>query len=196
MHIGLDFDNTVALYDRVFHRRALEEGLIGPDTPARKRPVRDAIRALPDGDRTWTELQGVVYGRLMAEAEPAPGVEAFLLACRAARVRVSIISHKTEYPEVGERVSLRAAARSWLEQQGFATRLGVPVGNIAFVGTQDEKIERIRREGCTHFVDDLVEVLARPDFPAGVERILYDPAGTGRPPRGVLALPSWERIRA
>lgn len=195
MHIGLDFDNTVALYDRVFHRRALADGLIPPGTAVNKRAVRDAIRALPDGDRSWTELQGLVYGRLMDEAEAAPGIDRFLLACREAGARVSIISHKTEFPAIGERVSLRDAARSWIGRQGFTSRFGVAAADIAFVGTQDEKIRRIGRAGCTHFVDDLVEVLGRPDFPRGVERILYDPARAGAPPAGVLAFASWARIR-
>jgi hypothetical protein len=196
MHVGLDFDNTVVLYDRLFHRRALEEGLIPRGTAVNKRAVRDAIRALPDGDRSWTELQGRVYGRLLEEAEPAPGLERFLLACRDAGARVSIISHKTEYPALGERVSLRAAARAWIEGQGFTVRFGLAPADVVFVATQDEKIDRIRRAGCTHFVDDLVEVLGRPDFPAGVERILYDPGRASRPPGGVLALASWAQIRA
>ena len=29
--------------------------------------------------------------------------------------------------------------------------------------------------GCTHFIDDLEEVLAHPDFPVAVERLLFDP---------------------
>lgn len=195
MHIGLDFDNTVVLYDHVFHRSATAAGLIPRESPAHKKLVRDAIRALPDGERRWTELQGIVYGRLMPEAELAPGVEGFLLACRERGVRVSIISHKTEYPARGERISLRRAARAWLDRQGFVTRFGVAPADIVFVGTQDEKLDRIRRQGCTHFVDDLVEVLARPDFPPDVERILYDPGGASPPPRGVRAYRSWVEIR-
>jgi hypothetical protein len=156
--------------------------------------VRDAIRLLPDGERIWTELQGIVYGRAMPEAEPAPGVGAFLRACRAAAVRVSIISHKTEYPAIGERVSLRDAARSWLAAQGFSARFGVEPADVYFVGTLAEKLARIAAQGCTHFVDDLVEVLGHPDFPRGVAGILYAPGG-GEAPPGMRVFSSWDAIR-
>jgi hypothetical protein len=194
MHIGLDFDNTIVTYDRVFHQAARERGLIGPGVPVRKREVRDAIRLLPEGERAWTELQGVVYGRLMAQAEPAPGVESFLAACSAARIRVSIISHKTEFPAIGERVSLRAAARAWLEARGFVARHGIDPRDVIFVGSIVEKLAEIAERGCTHFVDDLVEILDHPAFPPGVERILFAPSG-GAPPAGVLLFDTWEGVR-
>jgi hypothetical protein len=193
MHIGLDFDNTIVLYDRAFHRRALAAGLIGPGVPARKREVRDAVRRGAGGDPAWTELQGVVYGRAMGEAEPAPGVEKFLAACRAAAVRVSIISHKTEYPVIGERVNLRDAARGWLAARSFSARFGIAAADILFVGTLAEKLAAIGERGCTHFVDDLPEVLGHPAFPAGVARILFAPGGAEAPP-GVVGFRTWEQI--
>jgi len=194
MHIGLDFDNTIVTYDRLFHLAALERGLIAAGVPRRKREVRDAIRLLPGGENAWTELQGVVYGRRMPEAEPAPGVEDFLRACGAAGVRVSIISHKTEFPAIGERVNLRDAARAWLAARGLASRHGIAAADILFLGTLAEKLAAIADRACTHFVDDLVEVLGHPDFPPGVERILYAPA-CGTPPPGVVAFDSWEGVR-
>jgi phosphoglycolate phosphatase-like HAD superfamily hydrolase len=193
MHIGLDFDNTIVTYDRLFHRAALERGLVAAGVPRRKREVRDAIRLLPGGEDLWTELQGVVYGRRMPEAEPAPGVEAFLAACSAAGVRVSIISHKTEFPAIGERVNLRDAARSWLAARGLAARHGVDPADVLFLGTLAEKLAAIAARGCAHFVDDLVEVLGHPAFPPGVERILYAPPG-GALPAGVLVFETWEAI--
>ena len=33
MRIGIDFDNTIACYDGVFHQAALERGLIPPILP-------------------------------------------------------------------------------------------------------------------------------------------------------------------
>lgn len=193
MRLGLDFDNTIVTYDRLFHRVALERGLIAPGVPPSKREVKDAIRARPGGEDAWTELQGVVYGRRMAEAEPAPGVERFLAACSAAGIPVSIISHKTEFPAIGERVSLRDAARAWLAGRGLLERHGIDPAEVFFVGTLAEKLALIAARGCTHFVDDLLEVLAHPDFPRGVQRILYAPPG-GALPAGITARDSWEAI--
>jgi hypothetical protein len=196
MHLGLDFDNTIVTYDRLFHRAALDRGLIDAAVPANKREVRDAIRLLPGGERAWTELQGIVYGRRMVEAEPAPGVEPFLAACAAAGARVSIISHKTEFPAIGERVSLRDAARAWLAAQGLAERHGIAAADVLFLGTLAEKLAAIGARGCTHFVDDLLEVLGHPAFPPGVARILYAPPGGEPPPAGVVRFDTWEGIRA
>lgn len=195
MHIGLDFDNTIVTYDSLFHRAALERGLIDAAVPRHKRAVRDAIRLLPGGEDAWTELQGVVYGRRMPEAEPAPGVERFLAACRAADLRVSIVSHKTEFPALGERVNLRDAARAWLAASGFEDRHGIDPADVHFLGTLAEKLAAIGACGCTHFVDDLVEVLGHPAFPPGVERVLYAPPG-GAIPAGVVAFDTWEAIGA
>ncbi len=190
-HLGVDFDNTVVLYDAVFHRRALARGLITPAVPARKQAVREAVRARPGGERAWTELQGEVYGTALGEAEAAPGVEGFLLACRQAGVRVSIVSHKTRFPVLGGRVDLRAAAHGWLEGRA---RLGIEPGDVVFTETLAEKLAEIGRRGFAAFVDDLPEVLAHPDFPAGVERILYARWGEAALP-GVHAFPTWDAIR-
>jgi hypothetical protein len=112
----------------------------------------------------------------------------------SAGVRVSIISHKTEYPALGERVNLRDAARAWLAARGLVARHGIDPDDILFLGTLAEKLAAIADRGCTHFVDDLVEVLGHAAFPAGVVRILY-----GSPclelPAGVVAFDSWDGIR-
>ena len=65
----------------------------------------------------------------------------------------------------------------WMEGNGlFASRgLGVASEDVFFESTRLEKLARIQRLGCTHFIDDLEEVFADPDFPVGLECILYAP---------------------
>ena len=58
--IGVDFDNTIVCYDGVFHRAAVERGLIPPELPVSKGQVRDHLRRLGQ-EHAWTELQGEVY---------------------------------------------------------------------------------------------------------------------------------------
>jgi hypothetical protein len=91
-------------------------------------------------------------------------------------------------------VNLRDAARAWLTARGLLARHGIAAEDVLFLGTLAEKLAAIADRACTHFVDDLVEVLGHPAFPAGVERILYAPAGGALPP-GVVAFASWEGIR-
>lgn len=176
IHIGVDFDNTIVCYDALFHRVALERGLIPADLPVNKSDVRNHLRRIGKED-VWTEMQGYVYGGRMAEAAPYPGVIEFFMACRKAGVRVSIISHKTRHPFLGTQYDLHAAALNWLEIQGFfdPQRIGLPRENAFFELTKAAKIERIAQCGCTHFIDDLPEFLAEEKFPTATQRWLFDP---------------------
>lgn len=192
-HVGVDFDNTLVIYDAVFHRHALAAGLIDAGVARRKEAVKERIRALPGGDDHWTRLQGLVYTLKMPEADPAPGVEEFFLACAARGVRVTVVSHKTERPALGPPVSMRAAALAWLRDRGFFTRLGLRETDVVFADTQQQKVGRIAALGLSHFIDDLPAVLLRPDWPRAVAPILYDPAGTAR--AGLTVLASWGAIR-
>lgn len=175
MRIGVDFDNTIVCYDALFHQVALEQGLIPATLPVNKSAVRDYLRAA-DQEDAWTAMQGYVYGlRMIAEADPYPGVRAFFAGCQAAGQPVCIISHKTQYPYLGERYDLHAAARAWLAQHEFDTRIGIQPAQVYLELTKAEKLQRIGQAGCTHFIDDLPEFLLEATFPAGVQRILFDP---------------------
>lgn len=168
MLIGVDFDNTIVCYDGVFHQTAVKQGLIPPETPVIKNAVRDYLRRC-DKEEAWTELQGYVYGPCMADAAPFPGVLEFFAKCRQRDVPAYIISHKTRYPFRGKKHDLHESARAWLKSKGLD-------GDHVFLElTMEAKLKRIGAAGCTHFIDDLPEFLDEPTFPAGVERILFDP---------------------
>lgn len=66
MLIGIDFDNTLAGYDRAFAAEAGRRGLMLSDLPVSKRSIRDRLRQRPDGEREWMAIQGQVYGARMA----------------------------------------------------------------------------------------------------------------------------------
>jgi hypothetical protein len=176
MHLGVDFDNTIVCYDALFHKVAREKNLIPAEVPVNKSDVRNYLRRV-ENEAAWTEMQGYVYGARMREAAPYPGVLEFFQACHSADLPLSIISHKTRHPFLGEKYDLHAAATAWLEQQGFfdAAQIGLPRANIFFELTKLAKLERIGQCGCTHFIDDLPEFLSEPAFPVAVERILFDP---------------------
>ena len=72
MRIGIDFDNTTACYDGVFHAAALERGLIPANLGSDKNAVRDYLNGHGRAD-DFTELQGYVYGARMDLASPYPG---------------------------------------------------------------------------------------------------------------------------
>jgi hypothetical protein len=195
--IGIDFDNTIVCYDDLFTRVAVELGLVPPEVATSKTAIRDHLRAAGQEDR-WTELQGTIYGPRMPDAPPFPGVLEFFAACRAAGVPVAIVSHRTRFPYLGERHDLHAAAREWLERHGFhdPAGIGLPVEQVFLEETKEAKLTRIADVGCTHFIDDLPELLAHPLFPVKVRRILFDPRGEHGALPGVDILPSWHAAPA
>ncbi len=77
MRIGIDFDNTIACYDGVFHQAALERGLIPPDLARDKNSVRDHLNGSGRKD-DFTELQGYVYGTRMELVSLYPGFAEFI----------------------------------------------------------------------------------------------------------------------
>lgn len=176
MRIGIDFDNTLIDYDRVFLEAARERGLVPRDFTGSKKAVRDAIRLLPDGEPVWQRLQGYVYGAGIGGAVPFPGAREFLFRCAGEGVDTFIVSHKTRFGHYDPaRVDLREAARDWMGTQGFLE--AVPADRLYFEDDRARKLARIAALGCTHFIDDLEEVFADPSFPADVRRILIADSG-------------------
>ena len=190
--IGVDFDNTIVCYDALFHKVCCERGLIPATVPVNKSDVRNFLRRAGRED-DWTEIQGYVYGARMAEAEAFPSVKDFFRASRSAGHSLRIISHKTRLPFRGEQHDLHRAALAWLEQQGFfaETKIGLPRENVFFELTKAAKLERIAACGCTHFIDDLPEFLAEPEFPPNVHRILFDPNDIYEGERAFTRLTRW-----
>jgi len=176
MILGIDFDNTLVNYDNVLYERALQSGLIPSGAQRDKKNIRDKIRRLPDGEIKWQKLQAFIYGKGMNGSLLFEGVKPFLDACRGAAISVFIISHKTEFASWGdERVNFRDTAIGWMKRNQFFDKdgLGLSLDKIYFESTRQEKIERIKQLGCTHFIDDLEETFSEDSFPTNVERILY-----------------------
>ena len=199
MVIGVDFDNTLVSYDRLFRTVALERGLSLPPGIITKAQVRDYVRAGADGELQWRQLQGIVYGARIADADIAEGVDEFFRLCRRRRLPTYIVSHKTETTaDTNAPLDLRSAAVGWMTSRGFFNEdgFGLRREQVYFASSRAGKIEQIRALACTHFIDDLEEVLLDPLFPPDVERLLFAPATTA--PAGTLltAFGSWDGICA
>lgn len=175
--LGIDFDNTVICYDRVFHRLGMEAGLVPAAPSLSQKAVREAARNSAEGDLAWQRLQGAAYGPRLGQAEPFPGVLRVLAQCHGAGWELHIISHKTQYASIDpSRTDLRQAAREWLSAQGFfGAATGMDPSHFHCGSSRQEKIALIRACGCTAFVDDLVETYREPDFPRELQAILFAP---------------------
>ncbi|MFL6244848.1 MAG: phosphotransferase [Thermoanaerobaculia bacterium] len=176
MRIGIDFDNTLVDYDRLFHKVACEWKAIDEQTPPTKLAVRTALREAGQEQR-WTEMQGYVYGARMDEAAPYPGALDFLRRANDAGHVVAIISHKTLHPFAGPAYDLHAAARAWIERHlVHEGKPLVPRERVFFELTKEAKLARIADFGCDLFIDDLPELLLDESFPTSVTtRVLFDP---------------------
>jgi phosphoserine phosphatase len=198
MRIGIDFDNTIINYDSVFVQAAKRRGLIlGDFAGSTKQAVRDAIRLLPDGEIAWQKLQGFVYAHAIADGAMLEGLEQFMRRCRQEGYKVLIVSHKTKFGHFDPaRKNLRTAALDWMRAHGFFQDdgFGVAAENVFFEDTRGEKIRRIASLACSHFIDDLPEVLSDPDFPPSVERILLSVDGTELTNVPFAVYRSWREI--
>ena len=158
--LGLDFDNTLVRYDKLFHQLALEKSLIEETLPADKTAIRDYLRSQGQ-DKEFTLLQGEVYGLRILEAEPANGMLKSLGELNQLGIPMVLVSHKTRTPYIGPAYDLHQAAWSWLEKHGFfaPNGLGWNRNQVFFEESKQAKVNRIESQGCTHYVDDLPEIL-------------------------------------
>ncbi len=167
MRIGIDFDNTIICYDKVFNKVGMEKGLIPDDVKTGKGHVRDFLRQ-QDMEEEWIWLQGYVYGSRLLETEPYNGVKEFLSYCEKQKIDCFIVSHKTVYPYSGDKYNLHEAAYEWIREQKMEIE-------TFFELTKEDKVRRISDLGCNIFIDDLPEFLSLLGFPPNLKKVLFDP---------------------
>ena len=196
MRIGIDFDNTIACYDGVFHAAALERDLIPANLASDKSAVRDYLNSNNRAD-DFTELQGHVYGARMELAAPYPGFAEFIATARKAGHHLFIVSHKTRHPILGPRHDLHAAARGFLIARGLVGSAGgqIDPADVFFELTKEAKAARVATLRCKVFVDDLPEIFALPDFPKTTRPVLFDPVDQFRDAK-LDRCQSWSEISA
>jgi hypothetical protein len=197
VRIGIDFDNTIICYDKVFAAVARERGLVPEGWEGLKTDLRDHLRSRPGGELAWQGLQGFVYGKGIGGAEIYPGVREFLAACKQAGSKVCIVSHKTRFGHQDpDRIDLRDAARSWLRGAGLvdAADAALAIRDVYFEDTLPAKIERLVILKLDVFIDDLVDVFEQPHFPKATRSILFTQS---QPPHPEHCKPiaTWADIR-
>lgn len=160
MHIGLDFDNTIVLYDKIFYNYAIKIGCINKEISKTKEAVRSYL--INSGEEElFTKIQGEVYGQLISNAPIQKGLIEAIKNLTSKGCKFSIVSHKTKYPIIGKKFDLHQAALNWLKKNGLigTNKNLIKRENIYFEETFQNKIERINSIECNVFIDDLVKVL-------------------------------------
>lgn len=177
LRVGIDLDNTIVSYEKAFDELALRRGLIEPECRRGRLALRDELRRSGRED-VWTELQGEVYGAQMPTASAFPGALDFIDDCLRRDVMVFIVSHRTRQPYRGQPSDLHAAARRWLERNGFVSSTRLAPDEVFLELTREDKLSRIEALRCTHFIDDLPDLLKDAQFPQRTVPILFDPGDT------------------
>lgn len=195
MRIGIDFDNTIACYDGVFYRAAIERGLIPADLSSSKNAVRDFLNGSGKKDE-FTKLQGFVYGSRMNMVRPYHQVDSFIESACQKGYDLFIVSHKSRYPIMGPSYDMHAAAREFLVSNELIGLGRIPSLNVYFELTKEEKINRVELLELDVFIDDLPDILRMDGFPEGCKRILFDPNNVHKDNPYWRRCQSWDEIRA
>jgi len=195
MLIGFDFDNTLASYDEVFLYLAIKNGIVSDDWYGSKLQLRNYLRTQPNGEFKWQQLQGKVYGKWMHKAKLFNGVRDFLIQCKSRKISVCIVSHKTKYGiHDKEKVLLREEALKWMNTQGFFSELGISKDRVFFESTKEKKIKKIQDLNCSHYIDDLIEILAHPEFPKPVKKVLFSELKGNNESKDIHTFHNWSDL--
>lgn len=170
--IGLDFDNTLTNYDNLFFETARDLNLIPGTIKVSKVAIRDYLVSI-NKEEDFTLLQGEVYGLRIADADQTQGMYSALMELKERGYKLKIVSHKTKYPIKGEKYDLHKGALNWLIKNKFLNKNGLNFKkeDIFFESSKNAKIERIYKENCDVYIDDLPEILNL--INPKIERILY-----------------------
>jgi hypothetical protein len=192
--LGTDFDNTIVDYGHLFPQVAASQGIDAVGGQWHKRTLRRHLRSLPDGEIRWQKIQAEVYGTRMPGALLIDGFTAVVKRCQQHRIPVYIVSHKTRFAAQDPTLDLRAGALTWMQNRGFfdAEGLGLTPDQVFFEETRAEKLAQVRLLGCSHFVDDLEEVLQDPGFPSATTGIWFSHEQASG--RGMLQAATWADI--
>lgn len=194
MRIGIDFDNTIISYDKLFHSIACERNLIPSNLPKNKTHIRDFIRK-NSGEHDWILLQGIAYGSKIRDGIPFPGVINFFDLANKKNHEIFIISHKTQYPHLGDHIDLRKSALNWLVENKLVHDREVLNKNLFFLNEREEKIEKINWCKCDFFIDDLPDFLSMSGFSEETQLCLFDPSNNYQSLYKGIRFASWQHAK-
>jgi len=192
MVFGIDFDNTIVSYHGLFYATARCLNWMPEQQDQSKNAVKNFFVSR-NLEPKWTELQGKVYGEAIKDATPYDGVKDMISILCSRGIKVHIISHKTQYPVIGDKLDFHKAAEAWLEKNGIF-ELGIPQSNVHFNSTKELKIRMIRDLNCQVFIDDLPSILHHEEFPPKTKKILFDPYAANTENREFLSMTHWSEL--
>lgn len=189
MRIGIDFDNTIVNYDGIFHHAGTQLGWIPEGVGKSKQAVKTWFIEQHQEPK-WTELQGIVYGKAIHNASPYEHVAQVLDTWCLKGYELVLVSHKTQFPIIGEKLDFHAAAKNWLNTQ----QLSGYFSEMYFCPEKAQKIAKISQLKPDYFIDDLPSILTDPNFPKRTRRVLFGSPSCEN--ESVMCVESWSELIA
>tara|TARA_B100001063_G_scaffold227750_1_gene238525 strand:- start:21 stop:632 length:612 start_codon:yes stop_codon:yes gene_type:complete len=187
--IGIDFDNTIVNYEDSFHEEAVKRKIFTKNQ--RKKNSKEILKnklISKNKEEEWTTIQGIVYGKKMLRAKPYKNSINFINKfCDKKNFELFIVSHKTLYPIIGEKINLHKISKNWIKKKKIFKnkKIGWIKKHVFFLKTKEEKIKKIVQLKCDYFIDDLEEILKK--LPKKIKKIHFDPYKKSKKP----SLKSW-----
>lgn len=173
MNIGLDLDNTIINYDNLFYQVAFENKLVPYNIKKNKISVKEFLHKKGKFEN-FTLIQGQIYGSLLYRAKLYRGVKSFIKCMINKGNNLYIISHKTKYPILGNKINLHEKALEFLIEHKILHYRAVKKKNIFFEESLDDKIKKILDLKIDVFIDDLPEVVTNKKLKKSTKAILID----------------------
>ena len=191
--IGIDLDNTIISYDELFFKHALKEKLIPKNFSKKREKIRNYIKRKISVLK-WKKLQSLVYSKYLNEAKVQKGFIEFIKLISNRDFEYCIISHKTKYPYIGKKINLHKISKEWINKNiniKINKKKSI-IKKIYFETTEAKKIQRIIKEKCNYFIDDLPSILNK--LPSRINKILLDPKNTNNINLKYLKINKWKQI--
>lgn len=191
MKIGIDFDNTIVDYTGVFYQAARQWGIVPTYIGSTKEAVKHYLIGR-DQEPLWTELQGKVYGQAIQSAKPYEGCKEVLSSWKKKGVELHLISHKTRYPIIGDKLDFHLAADEWLKAQSLYELFD----SVNYCPQKSQKIQTINTKQVDYFVDDLLSVLTDVSLSPLINKIWFTQNNREDEPcsSGISLATSWQQV--
>ena len=167
--IGVDFDNTIINYLNVF-KKILRQNKITFGKNLNKAIFKKKI-IKKFSENYYTQIQSILYGKNILFASKFANVKKNLTKLKK-NYTLYLISHKSKYPILGEKINLRKKALEWLKKNNlYGYKKVFNKKNIFFEEKFDDKIKKIKQLKCDYFIDDLSTILD--GLPINIKKIKF-----------------------
>ena len=146
------------------------------------------------GETKWTECQGQLYSKYLQFAKPFDGAISTIQDLQEKGFSINIVSHKTKFPYVGEKINLIDKSKEWIvknlvdgKEQSILNEK-----QIIFTKSIDDKISAILNLKTLVFIDDLEHVLNQ--LPDRIQKIWFNSESESES-ESLIACRDWAEIR-